>query len=65
MYKNLNHNPELLTKYDEVIQYQLNKGMIEMATKDKEERGGNIATRIMLSSNQTTTLSKYVYDASA
>ena len=44
LYKNLNHNPELLTKYDEVIQYKLSKGTIKMVTGDKEERGGNLQT---------------------
>ena len=37
LYKKLNRDLELQTIYDEVIENQLNKGNIEMVTKDKEE----------------------------
>ena len=67
LYKRLKENPELLQKYDSVIQDQLHKGIIEVLDKSREkgEKIHYVPHHAIITPEKDTTKFRIIYDVSA
>ena len=65
MKKKLDGNPELLHRYNQVIQDQLKKGIIEKVTEENSNRKHYIPHHAVINAEKSTTKLRVVYDASA
>ena len=65
MKKKLDGNPELLHRYNQVIQDQLKKGIIEKVTKENSNQKHYIPHHATINTEKYTTKLRVIYDASA